>query len=449
MKTTGAKPVRRSLRLSMKTKHSPSPLPKIVRKKKKHAIKFLALNDYCIDEICEWLPLKSLVALGMTCRRLQRISSSYFRRKIQLRPKKTYVRRFKKNFRNIMIYGDDINVFEYTANKFKGIQMKRVGIFRANNLTETHISCIDGIIKTAEIIKINHSSLAGGLYETLKHCSNMKYLVLKSLTECTLHGNKNDWLLQEYSELKYLYWDYLGKQTPSIPGELKVLFERNPNLKSLYVAAENLPFIRDNNVKMDNLIVKVNNAQNVELICNQLTELCHQEAIKSFYLIGELAAMNTAMLPNLINLVGICTKGIRIEKILTSFPHLKIIEREISSQREAIQLSKGLINVEEAYLTVTWLDFIVPFIRYTPTISKIYIDNTTAMKHANKLNLFELNRIRKKNFSTAKNLTIYLKEEAYLEIKRMSIGCECNFVSIKSIGNHVTNNAFVYTLLYN
>lgn len=158
--------------------------------------------------------------------------------------------------------------------------------------------------------------------------------------------------------------------------------------------------------------------------------------------------MNPVTMTNLSNVEGIYATDIPIANILQQLPHLKIIEKEITSMRAAIQLAKSLINVEEAYLSVKYIDFIEPFIRYSPKIRKIYIKDTASIKYATNLNLFKLNRLRKKAFSTAKNLTIYLKEMPYLKIKRMSIGYECDFVQIKLTETHVTDNPFVYTFLY-
>lgn len=306
MKTFEAKLARRSLRLAAKVKHTTLP-SKIIKNGKKHVTKFCTLNDYCIDEICEWLPLRSLAALGMTCTRLNRVTNSYFRRKhpanhvlmsssngaITLHPKRAYVECFSGNFRNIMIYGDNINVYEYTANKFKEIELfQRIGIFGAPNLTVMHVKCIDGIVKNAKVIELNRCSLTGPLYNTLERCSNMKFLVLKSIIECTHHGTQNDWLLQTYPQLEYLYWNQLDQQTALIPAQIKALFERNPNIKNLVASESILPFLQDNNLKLDKLILKVISGQNLELICNQLRQLIDKKLIKTVYMMGKLNAWN-------------------------------------------------------------------------------------------------------------------------------------------------------------
>lgn len=448
---------RRSTRLAVKMKSEPPPPAgtKVQRQKK---TKLLDMNDYCIDEICEWLPLDALAALGTTCKRMNHVASSYFRRKypakylllmnykgkLNLYPDQLYVKCFSDHFRSIMIHGDDMNVFRYVAKTFKATQLKRVSICAAN-LTNAHTKCIRGVIEHAEIVELIRCSFAGSLNDFLTHCSNMKHLALKSITECTKYGTQNQWLLNKYQTLNHLHW---GMQGP-LSIKLVDFFKNNPNVNSFYADERILPFMNSHNIKINQLILKIS-TEEVEQTFIALKELCDQNAVQSLYLMGDLRRLNFSnnQIPKLKELQGIYKSGLTTETISLSFSHLKLINMEITSFKQATVLAKQLSSLEEAYLTVQQIDLILPFVRFTPKLTKIYIGNTSAMKQGAKLSPFNLNKQRNKLIEAA-NVTIYLKDEAYFKIKQMSPGYGKNLVEVKSIEAHIPSNVFVYTFLDN
>lgn len=431
-----------------------SPTRTATKQKNISKAKLLTLNDDCIDRICEWLPLASLASFGLTWNRVNQVANNYFRRKhpanhvllgssngqLQFYPNEPYVKCFIQQFRNIMVYGLDMQVLNYAATTFKDVPIRKFGIFSADNLTEAHALCVHEIIRNAEFIEFTWCSSAGGLHEILKQCSNMRHLVLKLFTECKIYGQKNDWLLQKYPTLEHLHWGLLG----TLPTELHSFFKSNPNVNSFYGTEAILPFIQEHNITLNTLILKVGTLNTVTVF-EQLRELCERNAIQSLYLVGEFTQEND-LLPKLNNLIGLSTKMMDASMVLTSFVHLKVINMSIASMKEAIQLAKKMVNLEEVYFEVNSIDVIRPFIRFSPKLTKILIDNTVAMKSASKMNLLNLEKLRK-SLHGAKPLTIYLKEEAYLKIKNMSVDVKCDSVQIKSIETHITNDAFVRVIL--
>lgn len=133
-------------------------------------------------------------------------------------------------------------------------------------------------------------------------------------------------------------------------------------------------------------------------------------------------------------------------EIFEVFPHLKLIRAEIRSMRQAKEMAQHLGHLEEAFFDVFHIDYIISFVRFTQTLKTIYINNTDSIKLLSKLNLTKLAKQRKK-LANPVNLSIYLKEEAYLKIKGESIRSCSSLVQIKSIDSYVTNNAFVNTIL--
>lgn len=446
---------RRSARLATQMKNKPSPPKSRVRRKAK--TEFLALNDDCIDAICEWLPLKSLAALGNTSKRLNQVASTYFRRKhpvknllmmnyngeVNMYPKKLYVQCFSDNFRNIVLHGNDLNVFKYAATKFNGIKLKRVSI-NAAHMTNAHTKCIRGILEHAEIVEFVRCTFAGGLNETLKHCSNMKHLAIKSITECIKYGRSNEWLLDEYPTLKHLHWSIPGP----LPPELAVFFTQNPNVDSFCGDTRILSFMLEHNVRINELILKM--APTFEEVFSQLAKVVEQNAVQTINVMGDLRYLDRIRDAEFVfkRINGIYQTLLDHTNILNLLPHMRLVNTWITSKNQATELAKQMINLEEAFLDVKNIDLIIPFIRLAPKLTKIYIGNTTAIQDIKKLNLVVLNKQRRK-LAGASDVTVYVKEQIYLKIKYMSAGSVRNLVQIKPIDAFVPKSVFVYTFLDN
>lgn len=450
----------RSLRKARAPKSKPKSIPK-EPPKRKIATKFLALNDYCIDEICEWLPLDSLAALSMTSKRLQHICSGYFRRrhkanyvtlsstndgKIHLSPDQSYVRCFEQQFRSIVIYGIEMHLYDFIANTFKEKPVKKVNFYATKSLTEGHMQRIADILTSVEVIEFIRCTTVGSLYDLLKYCSNMKCLVLKSIDECTTQGQKHKWLLQKYLRLEHLHWEPQG-----IPTIFREFFTRNPTVKSVCGTDQMLAFIQANRIKLDVYVLKVTYRMTVDFFI-RLRMVCSSQSIQSIFLMGDIVQnidnVPINLVPVLHNVEGISSKAIEPRTIATFFPRLKWIQSEIKSGTHAKRFADQLKSIEEAFLDVSYLDYIIPLIRFAPKLRVIYINNTGAMKPGNKLSQLNLIKLREK-LSNAENLMIYLKEEAYLKIKSMSICPGRELVQINSIATYVTNNVFINTILQN
>lgn len=429
---------------------------------------FSGLNDYCVDEICEWLPLSSLASLGITCTRMLHICSNYFRRKhpanyivfssstdgeITMSPDQPYVHCFSEQFRTILIYGADLNLFRFVATKFKEKPVKKISFFAAANLTVEHANCMAEILNRVEKIEFIQCTAVCSLSVFLKYCSNMKSLALKSFTEYSIANNNsaiatsananNQWLLESYPKLQHFHWDPLKL----IPPQLHTFFTQNSNLNSIYATELFLPFAQRHSIKLNVLILKLIDRdfdKRIEIF-EQLHKMCTEAAIKSLYFI-DFHQFSSHLFRSLGNVVGVSTNCTDVHDIVEMFPNLKLIRAQIRSLRHAKEMAQQLIHLEEAFIDVFHIDYIIPFIRFTPKLKTIYINNTDSIKVLPNLNLTKLVKQRKKLANSA-NVMIYLKEEAYLKIKRESIRSCSPLVQIKSIDSYVTSNAFVNTIL--
>lgn len=470
-KTKSPPPLQRPGRRSIRAKPIALPSWLMITPQPPHQpsdAEFTALNDYCIDELCEWLPLSSLAALGLTSTRMQHICSSYFRRKypnkyitfgstksgeITMSPDQPYVNCFYEEFQTILIYGANIDLFRFVAAKFKEKPVKKITLFAAENLTAEHAKCIGDILNRVEKLEFIRCTLVNSLGDFLDYCSNMKYLALKSLTE---HQNANrqssanasndnnyQWLLKSYPKLQHFHWDPLR----FIPPELSTFFTQNSNVNSIFATELFLPFAQHHSINLNILILKLNSRdldRRIEIF-EQLHRMCTAKTIKSLYLI-DFHQIVPHLFRSLANVVGISTNCTDVFDIVKMFPNLKLIRTEIRSLRQANEMAKQLTHLEEAFFDVFHIDYIIPFVRFAPALKTIYINNTDSIKVLANLNLTKLVKQRKKLVNSV-NLSIYLKEDAYLNIKCESIRSCSPLVQIKSIDSYVTNNAFVNTIL--
>lgn len=366
-------------------------------------------------------------------------------------PNQPYVNCFSEQFQTILIYGADFNLFRFVATKFKEKPIKKISFFAADNLTVEHANCIADILKRAEKIEFIQCTTVNSVSDFLKFCSNMKCLALKSFTQYANTTNQSGcdannhhrWLLESYPKLEHFHWDPLKV----IPCELSTFFMQNRNVSSIYATEKFLPFAQQHSIKLNVLILKLNE-RNVERrieIFEQLHKMCDEAAIKSLYFI-DFHQIFPHFFRSLTNVVGISTHCTDVNDIVEMFPNLKLIHIHIQSLRQAKDMAQRLIHLEEAFIDVFHIDYIIPFIRFTRNLKIIYINNTDSIKMLANLNLIKLVKQRKK-LANSTNVMIYLKEEAYLQIKGESIRSRSPLVQIKSIDSYVTSNAFVNTIL--
>lgn len=433
-------------------------------------MEFSELNDYCIDEICEWLPLSSLASLALTNTRMHHICNGYFRRKhsanyivfsssndgnVCLSPDQPYVYCFREQFQTIMIYGADLNLFRLIATKFKEKRIKKICFFAADNLSAEHAICIADILNRAEIIEFIRCSTVNGLGDFLKNCSNMKCLMLKSFTEFKninattdqakiTSDHKNHWLLQPYKKLQHFHWDPLTH----IPSQLSAFFMQNPNLKSIYATEHFLSYAQRHSIQLNVLILKVieHSIESRIETFEQLHEMSVEKVIQTVYFI-DFHQIVPHVFRSLDNVNGLSTNCTNVHDIVEMFPNLKLISVPIRSLRQAKEMAQHLVHLEEAFIDVFHIDYIVPFIRFTSKLKTIFINNTDSIKALPSLNLSTLIKQRKK-LMNSENVTIYLKEEAYLKTKCDSMRTNSALVQIKLIDSYATSNAFVNTILY-
>lgn len=194
---------------------------------KKSTIELIDLNDYCLFDIFKWLPLNEFCVISETCQRIQKVATKYFTRKypekvsgqvtitrkmgqIDTTPKENYVKAFSHCFENIEIcdLDDDVEDNELVAfiQSHCNEHLKKVR-FEYGYIHASFGHFLKNILENVETVEICFCFQGTNFYEDfLKHCKNLKCLVLKD------HGRNpiDDTLFGKYLKLEHFECDYNG-----------------------------------------------------------------------------------------------------------------------------------------------------------------------------------------------------------------------------------------------
>lgn len=422
----------------------------------------MSINDNCLEEILEWLPLNDLVSLSTTCRRMQGVVSRYFGRKyptkrmtvkmdkmdragriIEFWPREKYVQRFREYFQNIAIRGRQPAIFRHVGTICNKAP-KKIRILEATALTEIHGKCLEELLANVEIVEFDECSFATDFYDCfLKYCVKLKQLVLKSFNECTHRGIKNRWLLQKYPHLEHLNWSF--DEPP--PVELKTFFHRNPQMRNF--AASKFPLeitnlIKNAGINFDVLCLDIGFGVdlNMKQIFQSIENLHKCGQFKSFQMIPTTSMFVGAKFPPMAYLDAIMANQV-FEEVIAAMVTLKVLYLDaILFRAEAEILAQNLVNLEEIYAYTDSVDAIVPFVCHSPKLKKIYVNKTFLPQCMQKINIVKLTKERAK-LPNACVLTIYLKEELFISIKWAVDDLRQGLIEIKRAESHFVNNTLV------
>lgn len=237
---------------------------------KKNPAKIFKLDIDCFHEIFEWLSLRDLIAVGNTCKRLQRIAGDFFQLNYSGRSARgendgIYISSLQSNIfseyiKKISISGNRLKAYRYIgSNCTNSIKYFRVHGF----LPVDAFDCVKDILKDVEVLEMNECFINGEFYENyLKFCPNVKKLhVARSgyiQDKSIIIGTGNEWLLRKYPTLKHFEltdsYDLNGN-------ELKTFFEINKNINSFSTDArtlwENRQLFSEINVSLDVFAINI------------------------------------------------------------------------------------------------------------------------------------------------------------------------------------------------
>lgn len=189
----------------------------------------MSLDDDCIDQILEWLPLEDLCSCSWTCKRLQVVCENHFRRKyphkhsvriniisdgrLQISPSENYVKYFQNFVKNLEIVGTD----NEHHNKILA-QSSVISFVKRKCDHNLHKISIRGSIDPVPLFK-----------EIEDVIRNVKCVTIGRLHE--EDADKIDAILQQnYHQLTHLHLDLESADNLN-PGKLQNFFQQNDNIQ--------------------------------------------------------------------------------------------------------------------------------------------------------------------------------------------------------------------------
>lgn len=423
----------------------------------------LSVLVFCFETLFEWLTIEDLAALNVTCKQLQRMTTEFFKRQyngiarivgngeIRYLPRTKCVQRFGSNYRNVIIEPSLERLNYMVTNHIE--QVDSIAFWHGK-ISEAEVKIISKVVEKSKIIEFLNGHFDGEFYESvLKYCKNMKHLVLKhKLTECSKHGNTNQWQLQTYPSLQHFYYDGL-----KLPNDLESLFRQNPNLRSFqcgnFTINTTLDLLLSTDICLDELYLELFNFYNTEETSQHFTSintLYERKQLKNIMIsFRGKAHLNDSDWTRLKYLNGIYCEIAEDESTdAIELLNLKLLflgpKKTILSSTKAEALSRKLTNLEELYLRISSIDQIIPFINNSPKLQTIYVYKVD--KELKSIQVSSLNEQRMK-LAGANKVEVFLPDHAYIQMKWNSKMINCSLIDVKRAETHVLKHPFAINAL--
>lgn len=362
------------------------------------------LNDFCFEDLFDWLSLDELKTLRQTCWRMKEIVDYYINWN------------YPKSFQCLRI--DNIRFEELFF--YKNINFELVSCVHFVEKPQKPLNGLDNLLQNAETIEIECELFPICEFEVfLKQCTNLKNLMIRMPDMCI--GDSNKWLLQCYPTLEHIGFE------SSLPCfELKIFFEKNPNVQMISTTFkaiwENRAWLLTSNIHIERLIICKGFSSDIQidLVCDILNELFKRGFYKRLHLYYY--EYNPNILPQITTLESVETLlyvGTGWSYLLSSFTNL--IELHILDFFDDVcldHLANTLTNLRRICIHFTSIDAILPLIRFCPRLMQIRITFLQMLSGMidNKIDLMALNNERK-NVRNSNKITIFVNENIFLENK--------------------------------
>lgn len=437
------------------------------------------------DEIFDYLSLHDLVVLSQTCERMRRIVGYYIRTNYAA-SEFHYLRDGIKQAYDSNIKVDELSsflkrlVFDYSRDveykpwigleylsKRKIIWIRKlmqplleryiphVKVEQFKSLTEIHFSFVDltdtrisrmkeilGQLETVQLFSPNISNKKLEFYDAfLQFCTNIKKLFI-----CGPGRIGYNWLLRQYPTLEHLELIGCGDR-PIV--ELKTFFKQNANVRTFAMDYEmiltNSHILKNTNARLDILVLSTYYQPDHGSFRDKINELYEQGLFKELHIYFYRIYANRNYFDELATMKGLTKLHIHDIMRGNDLSHLVSLKHLCFYTAEDITnimtLADKLINLEFIQFLYANICDILPFIRYSPKLTKIVVFR---LKKSDKtiLNVAELNEERS-NLNNARKVTIYVEEPVYLAVKWSVNQTDGSLVRIKRGSSCVAlNNSF-------
>lgn len=396
------------------------------------------LGADCFNEVFDWLALKDLIAVGKTCKRLQRIAGDYFKLNYAAKSGRgendgIYLSSLQANIFSEYIQKLSISGDRLGAYKFIGVNcVNTIKHFRVYGFLPEHaFEFVQGILRGVEMLEMNECYFTGEFYENhLKYCPNVKSLSVSRSgyieDKSILIGCNNQWMFRRYPHLVHLE---LTDSFELQMNELKIFFEINPQIRTFSMDARSLWMNRhsmlETNAKLDIFAINICQSKIIDSnnrpisikdsVYNILFELYEHDFYKKLHLyVYFVDQMN---LDKMLSLSAIELLNGDIVQFNGSVDDVKSIAicygDEILNMRS---IPSKLLNLQRVYFSEITSDRIWPFVCYSPKLRQIKIRHLKDPNSFGMIDFLALNKQRQK-LNGATKVTIYVKEDVYLATK--------------------------------
>lgn len=438
---------------------------KLAAKQPESNVGMTSLNDDCIRHLLDWLSVKELCKLRVTCKRLYLLTNEHFQR--------THGKLFEF-YRNSL--GFESLTESYELREYRSYA-KSFGCLQQELTIPDQVK----LQKVGfELMKYSQYCASSDWPNDLEPDLNDVHLKnqLQSVQRIKVH-RLSDNLLQLFPNLEYIFyepWNKVGKLPGKYPAlkhfemrgkitykpQMKSFFKRNPNIKAL---TSNKPMDTTNwllksGIKFDDLVLDFKNYDKLVIndktlqIIENVTALHRKQQIKRLHL--KIDADTLLRYPEFVTLEFV--EGIEIdgvyptygEKILnavTSMQSLKCLKLNFIGERmlnkHHFELLSQKVDKLEDLDTCGFktLDDIIPFVRHSANLRSI-----TLSRHLNLQNvettIQQLDKERRQ-LGNACKLTIYVTDENYWSLKSIWSTNSCGLVEIKRTNSYsLTSHPF-------
>lgn len=414
----------------------------------------LKLNIDCFEEAFDYLPLGDLVRVGQTCKRLHQVAGYCFQQNylhpVSFGSEITYriefekeidVKHFAPFIQAVYIFSDDFQHFievQSTFRRLKYLEIRSFDTINTNLLKKISMDKLEGLSFLCD--DFCTTCLDSNFHEIIDACTSLKRL---SILECVSDLN---WLDRKYPTLEYLQFfpptyaeEIISNQ--KIPSFLSL----NPNIRQFSTSAKWLSANSENlmkaNIKLDVLDIQhyySSGPYNFDLIINMLKKLYeHGFYRKLQYAISRLSKKKLIQLATLNGLVQLHAVVYSEPLTFSAFKNLEELRLTAPTNIDDLgTLPKNLINLKRIGFRKASIDDIMPFVKHSVVMQKIYVHCLVASNQDSEIiiDLLAMNKEREQ-LPDAQKITLYTQEKTYLETKWAMKETDFRLIRLKRHGS--------------
>lgn len=419
------------------------------------------LNIDCLYKVFDYLPLQDIHSCGQTCMSLQQLAGEYFQlnyiTEAYINPKdieypghSTKMNDFNKFVQNLLfttmtLITRSIRKISWYAAKNYNHKLKRIRFYQVD-LTGAEIRNLHNTWEYLESVAIEECTVNHKFYDQFpKLCSNLKRLYVKDFDyrRNVLRRTGNEWLLFKYPQLVHLHWTRTNNWHRI--DELRIFFERNPQVRSFTIDIETLWTNRDliieSQIKLDDLTIEMGSGeqepQDIHHIYNLLDEFYAQGVFRRLHF--NLKCFNQLTIDQMAPLHALKSLCLdysnnHYNDAITLPQWMNLVELKVSSYCHIFNtdfVAKQLVNLERIHFQRLDRNDMLKFLCQSIRLKKMKVKNIDGGPNFN--NILDLAAIsaERDKLQGARKLTIYIGEEVYLATKWASGGMDFNLIGIR------------------